>query len=590
MYAHPVNHQADRLPPQGNPSKVPFLYRKVARHAVPPISEHSRGSSGGTSEHSDGTVKGSTTSIPSTLTANPMSVTSHGGHSLNSVLAGLQPQDQNVSSSSSLGSSGSSRRVVGRGGIGSRPRAVTSDNLVAQKLQSLAPKPPNPPDQPAFVRPSGRGGLASRPKQLAPPPPPPKSPILNVKQPLPPQERDKQLPTFIRPSGRGGLASRPKPAGAPPTLLQLLHKRKGKSSKKSKGKARAHPTFTHPIPPDLSYEITNESCGTLSTLHFAGESISPPPSFFPITPTMSNSLTSVDDFSFTPPFSPSSSTFDDASSSIQTNPDDDLDVDIYLEETRPSTPDTHRQRSLNKLTRTLGDFPPDILYRGPTGEHHPLQKEPFPMLLVERDPPKKDKSTKAFRRASLSMTSLFVRPSARVRDSVASHHTISTITDDLHRLGLDDDFESWGEVNNSRISPPGTPESPIMFSQPSPAPKGNSKSNLSVALLDADQDDFVPSPTLSRSHSFAHGSRDRTARMSSHAHSASTSLLDDIHPDSHRNLSTPSNWMFPPSGDDEKVMAFSVTRNLSNPEKPLAWSGEWNNDMQDVIKALRNLR
>ncbi|KAF8186813.1 hypothetical protein BJ912DRAFT_1060081 [Pholiota molesta] len=118
----------------------------------------------------------------------------------------VQQHEQPTACTSSFETT-TSGRLVGRGGIGSRrARQLPAKNTVIPTLQSLDAA--LTADSPHIaLRPSGRGGLASRPQQLAPPPPPPKSPIAEKQGPSLFVTPTNPTPTFIRPGGRGGIGA-----------------------------------------------------------------------------------------------------------------------------------------------------------------------------------------------------------------------------------------------------------------------------------------------------------------------------------------------------------------------------------------------
>lgn len=432
------------------------------------------------------------------------------------------------------------------------------------------------------LRVNGRGGLASRPMHLSPAPAS-KSPDLqsspaSVVQ-VPRYEANSQL--FIRPSGRGGAGSRPgnsvKKAQNPLALRDIINRTKRKPSKKDSPQNRVVSTLAHPISSTAAYEITNATDESLSSLHFAGESTSPPPTFFP------QAAQEVTDASseqyFTPPFSASSST-SDGSMSLRSTGEDDLDIDVYLEEQPTHVTDIQHHRSLSKLMRTFGVNPYDSTTT-PDSVAAPVQ----PKISVAQQRSLNDRTVKVIRRASLSMNSIFSRPSRRQGSSgLDSQESITTITDDLHQLGLQNDTvsESWGYLDASRLSASEPPGSPIVFSPPSPPPQ---KSTLPVD--GADDEISVPTSTLPlESHTPTRAIY--TGKHSrSHGRSLSSSLSEIAFADSRSDVIATADWIFPPSESDHDFK-LSVSRNLS--DKPMPWTGEWNTDMDDVISALRQLR
>ncbi|KAF9482935.1 hypothetical protein BDN70DRAFT_874350 [Pholiota conissans] len=568
MYAHPPPPHS---PSDPGSSKTPFIYRKVAR----PIHAEAESSA------ADASIRARTLSEDSVFSsvAEQTLQTITGLHS--------EPIQQPVASTSSLESHIPSGRLVGRGGSGSRPRIVAPKNIVIPKLQSI--ESVMTADSPhVALRPSGRGGLASRPQQLAPPPVP-KSPIekqtpqaVSAASPS-----EKPTPAFIRPGGRGGLGAHAHADTPPLTIRDILKRKRQKPEKKSKGRLRAITTFRHPISSSLAYEITNRSTETVSTIHFLGESTSPPPSFFHERQRRRQSA-SADDLSTTtstPPFSATASTFE--GSLPPETEEDDLDINVYLHDAPSISPEDRQRRRIDKLLRTFGDDPYATTAGAPTRLAVPAHDESLRTILIDRDSSQKDKSTKKFRRASISVSSLFGR-TARIRDS-DSQNTMDTISDDLHRLGLNDDdiSESWGPMETGGMSY-GSPESPIMFSLPSPLPQTEPKPTLtlSVLSLESDKAPSIPSPTLSRSQSYTHSSRRQSAHIG-HNHSLSASLSDHAFSENN-SVASSVNWLFPPSSDDRDFkLLITSNRNL---EKPLSWTGEWNTDMNDVIRALRELR
>lgn len=586
-----------------------------------------------------------------------------------SSLPGPSTQGTRAHSDESLESGLSNQRVVGRGGSGSRPRVVVAEDQmptfeVPTRKGSLSP------EQQPVLRPSGRGGLASRPQPLAPQPPTtlPKSIVSNGIG-LPPTVE----PVFIRPGGRGGAGSRgiigakKSSVGANSTpskstsLLARLQKRKLKSQLQReqqllKGKSPAVNYGVHPVRDSMADRIVNSSASSLSTIQFSGDP-QPRPHFFPdeaSTHTQSVrshiTLTSLapEDMSWTPTNTFSSSNSDCLSStSMNDTPDDESHLDAYyieddeqLQETRPTTPTYHHQRTLNKLTRTLGEVPSTILHGPP--EH---TRPKLAVTTAITTSPSRSGKIKSARRASisLSVSSIFMRPR---RGSTASDSTEASAPHDLHLSShsrwSDAISESRGIARDSYSTSPG---SPMIFSAPSPTTfQRQRQSQLSsppTLVLEVDTDEGnkqdvaevaedlvapsgeasksescetispLPSPVLSRSQSVTlnSASRRQSTWLPSHAQSASMSLLDagassmldePQGRDQGLPLKSHPEWLFPPedpSGDPERgVTAFSAMLRRQRHETRIVggsleqgWTGEWNSDLQDVIRSLRNL-
>ena len=424
--------------------------------------------------------------------------------------------------------SGSSARIVGRGGSGSRLR------LVIPTPEALELNPPLHREQPASL---------SRQTH----------------------------------HGAGGSRSSQTPANPAPPLLSVLRRRK-QQGPSSKGKQRESVQH-HPISPQLAYQIANESRSTVSTIRFIDETGPPTPSFFPLEE--STELSRPDRISLV--LSSSTSTFDstveDASLETWTpsTEDFDLDLDLYLEDSECPSPEERRKKSLNKLARTLGDFSPEDLHE--ISPEAPEKKDFLPKLFLDDQPMKKDLK-KVFRRPSLSgMSSIFVRPlGPRRRSSIKSHHSSSTLSDDLHQLNM-------GEFSSDSGSGGNSPGSPIVFSPPSPTKICPATPNPHGV---EEEQEFlsVSSPTLSRSHSYSHTPRPRSECLSKHLHSASTSLLLPL---DHSTISTSPAWIFPPSDHPEEA-TFSTASDTAEEPKAHDWTGEWNIELEEVIWGLRALR
>ena len=453
--------------------------------------------------------------------------------------------------------SGSTVRIVGRGGSGSRLRMVTS------VPETLEINPPIHREQPALLSIVGRGGSGSRLRVVTPTPE-----TVDGNPPLH-WEPPASLPRLIH-HGAGGGRSRQKPVTPAPVLLSRLRRRKQKAGQgpNSKGKAREHP-----ISPYLSYQITNESRSTLSTIHFAGETSTPPPSFFPL----NESIEHIGPDKISLPVSLSTSTFDSTAEDAPLDARRPSTEDFDLDESRSPSPEERRKQSMDKITRTLGNLP----HNGISPGDLPGKKEFTPNPCIDDEPTKKDPK-KVFGRANLSfqsMSSVFVlSPVRRRRDSINSHHSLSTMTDDLHQLNLVDDFSDSSSAYN-------LPRSPICFSSPPPTtihPPNAATSN--PYGMEVEQEILsASSSALSRSHSHSHAPRRRSELFSNHSHSASTSLS----PHEHSTTCASSPWIYPPSDHREEAKFSTASVTAGGPQ---SWTGEWNADIDVVIKALRALR
>ncbi|KAJ7018922.1 hypothetical protein C8F04DRAFT_1404607 [Mycena alexandri] len=183
-------------------------------------------------------------------------------------------------------SSGPPVRVVGRGGQGSRPRALPADNdTPALSAPPIMPLPARDfrgasvaSGSTAVVptRILGRGGVGSRPRGLlasetpaiqfmTPPPPTPQFPR---QRPVPLIQEIPETPVLYRPGGRGGAGSRPRKAKPRAEKVKedkdfrFPWKGKGKEGK-GKGKAESPAIAMHPL------SRTDTQASDLSAIAFA---------------------------------------------------------------------------------------------------------------------------------------------------------------------------------------------------------------------------------------------------------------------------------------------------------------------------------
>jgi hypothetical protein len=206
---------------------------------------------------------------------------------------------------------------------------------------------------------------------------------------------------------------------------------------------------------------------------------------------------------------------------------DPQNPDLYIEEVVCRSPIEHRERSLNKLTRTLGALPPSLMDDQPS-----------------KSPIFDDYSTPG----------MFI---PRIR----------------HKCSFESDIMS----------------SPITFAPSSnenaPQPEETSTD------VDADADSSLETSSQmgedgsaqSHSSSFPLSSSSPMPRLyvSTHSTSDAEPVRNDIFPDSIAPVAQ-SGWLVPL---DEVVISFTRT----GPLKPQSWTGEWNREMKDVIRDLRRL-
>ncbi|KAJ7091022.1 hypothetical protein C8R44DRAFT_817644 [Mycena epipterygia] len=273
-------------------------------------------------------------------------------------------------------------RVVGRGGQGSRPRA-----LPAHPNGNAVPPPTKPPLLPSQTEPRrtaptsspanrivGRGGVGSRPRGLALDPTPPlqRPDVPTPPLPAPPRPvaliQEAPRPALVyRPSGRGGAGSRPRKVKVKPPREQNGGPSAGMDFKfpwKGKGKARADAhadildiTANANANP-LTRTDTTDSVGSASMIMFA------PPSIHSRQRVVSPDLDAFDytgGQTDTPPHSPTASLYS-MQSAMTTSSDGRHQAQVV------------EARRMDKLARTLGA---EVAFPGtsmsvsvPTPAHH----------------------------------------------------------------------------------------------------------------------------------------------------------------------------------------------------------------------------
>ena len=203
----------------------------------------------------------------------------------------------------------------------------------------------------------------------------------------------------------------------------------------------------------------------------------------------------------------------------------DKDSNSYIEETLRQTSDEHRERSLNKLTRTLG----------------------VPLTTMEE--------------SQTSKSPIF--------DNLSTADKLigSTRTRRTHR--------KWDSFESHRVSYPMTFASPSIASENAPhsdsAPGSDADSNFTTTSREDHS---------TQSHCLAESSASPHLHVSTHSTSDLVSN-DDVPPDSNGAVGK-SDWLVPLN---EVVISIKRTA----PSKPQSWTGEWNREMKDVIRDLRRL-
>lgn len=222
------------------------------------------------------------------------------------------------------------------------------------------------------------------------------------------------------------------------------------------------------------------------------------------------------------------------SASIPQNIDSDHNevTDSYLGEICPTCHE-HRQRSLNKLTRTLGALPSH-----PAMESRQLSELPF---------------------------------------TLNNSSEIGVLTNlGAQRVGLD---------SRSSFESDSHSESTMTFSPPSPTAVKNT------------HPEQIPTTTRrekEKNSAQSHSSEESPASSTPHIYVSNHSTLHfdtldldiDLFPEPTRSSpNAQCDWLVPPETQGHNVI--SITRTA--PSKPQSWTGEWNNDINDVIESLRRL-
>lgn len=257
-----------------------------------------------------------------------------------------------------------------------------------------------------------------------------------------------------------------------------------------------------------------------------------------------------------------------AGASISQNihhPDDNKDTDSYFEEEIYRTANEHRERSLNKLTRTLGAHPSSLL----------------PVEGSSKSPIFDNFSSKGDR---------FIGQRSR------HHH---------HHHPIWDSFESEESDDDDDDDTHSDTRSPITFASTSADNTTyhhhHSEQQTHTRLASTTASDVLSNFTTTSS------TRENNSAQSHHSSPPEKSpAMPRLHISTHSDaISVPNN-----NDDDDNVVvpdltAGPVTKEKSGwlvplnevvisirrtaPSKPQSWTGEWNREIKDVIKDLRRL-
>ncbi|KAF8798413.1 hypothetical protein BYT27DRAFT_7264978 [Phlegmacium glaucopus] len=381
----------------------------------------------------------------------------------------------------------------------------------------------------------GRGGSGSRLRQQAASSNSAGSES-NVPRPSQPPK-----PGFHRPTGRGGAGSSSKTvvASNPPTsLLDFLRGHKPSQTQRTERRKNLPPSIRAQSPAAPSFTISNHSRDYL------------------------------DDNGIYPLISPTSEGV--SLSNLRDSESDNNSVlaisYIEEEEIYPITKE-QRQRNIDKLARTLGALPSPLMegrQSSPVSNYSPITfSNPFS------------------RNDSKTLLTAPLDDKFKGQRSSRRHFRSS---DDLSQSDLADDSYSFSLEDDA-------PHSPITFAplsptkaKPLPLPLSDDDSGLSTPTSTGGRNSAsltelsLPSPTVTHIHVPEH----LTPR------SVSPPYEEDPPQSPTDGITVKSNWLVPLSkNNDEIVISAKRTTGRS---KPRSWTGEWNTNMQDVIRSLRELR
>ena len=226
------------------------------------------------------------------------------------------------------------------------------------------------------------------------------------------------------------------------------------------------------------------------------------------------------------------------------HPDPDYDdTNSNIEEVSRQRTHERRERSMNKLTRTLGAHPSTIL------EDHQTTTTKSP--IFDNFATTGDKIIVVGR-----TTHQWDRDSFET-DTLASETLTSPMT-----------FAPGSENRDSSL--------------PTRTPTPHTTSDIDSTFSTREDDSLQsPSPEPQTASSSSSGSRMPQLHVSTHSDAVSTPYDDEESTDLNGAVSKPD-WLVPLN-----EVVISIRRN--GPSKPQSWTGEWNREMKDVIRDLRRL-
>ena len=274
-------------------------------------------------------------------------------------------------------------------------------------------------------------------------------------------------------------------------------------------------------------------------------------------------------------FSIGTSSFDEepsASTSKNTYPYHHHDRDSYIEEVPRRNSNEHRERSINKLTRTLGAHPLTIMddsdrqqlaFKSPIYDTYSTTADDGDDDVLILEPTRKTRRRPdSFESDTLTSPITFATPSECIATTPPPHTTEHRDWQTLNDIDSNRDFTTTRRIRTRTTS--------------------------TVREDDDHHHDSAHHTLHSRAGSSSSTSQMPQLHVSTHstsdAVSVSSSSTSDVllpPPDPNGPVAK-SDWLVPLN-----EVVISIRRTA--PSKPQSWTGEWNREMKDVIRDLRRL-